>query len=317
MLDFLADFGVDGHTISPGYEYDAAKNDMVKRLNLQPDDFFLTREGTREKFKDLPEWSERYSIARHADLPRVPRGQARAGMLRLGHPHAQHRRLAGAVLFHGRRGAFPDLQGHARPGRLEQVRRGTRHRQGQGPPLRELHDPVRLRAERRAQQPLERLLEEPRVQLPAPRPKPTGAARRSTRTTASPPGGATSPASRSKRFGAAARGCRRRRRRNLQSLSAPRSPNGPRVADFSEQTMKNCCFSFWFPARRRPSSAFPFLFPRSRMPKIIRLPKSAAAGWPSTGPAPRWTTTNCRSPSGGHRKTSSACNRPKAIGWAN
>jgi MoaA/NifB/PqqE/SkfB family radical SAM enzyme len=62
MFDFLADIGVDGHTISPGYEYDAAKTDMVKRLNLQPDDFFLTREGTRDKFKDLVEWSERYAI---------------------------------------------------------------------------------------------------------------------------------------------------------------------------------------------------------------------------------------------------------------
>ena len=62
MLDFLADFGVDGHTISPGYEYDAAKQDMVKRLSLRPEDFFLTREGTREKFQDLTEWSNRYTI---------------------------------------------------------------------------------------------------------------------------------------------------------------------------------------------------------------------------------------------------------------
>ena len=62
MLDFLADFGVDGHTLSPGYEYDSAKADMIKRLNLQPDDFFLTREGTREKFSKLGEWSERYAI---------------------------------------------------------------------------------------------------------------------------------------------------------------------------------------------------------------------------------------------------------------
>jgi MoaA/NifB/PqqE/SkfB family radical SAM enzyme len=62
MLDFLSDMKVDGHTITPGYEYDAAKQDMVKRLNLQPDDFFLTREGTREKFKDLLAWSEEYAI---------------------------------------------------------------------------------------------------------------------------------------------------------------------------------------------------------------------------------------------------------------
>ncbi len=62
MLDFLSDFNVDGHTISPGYEYDAAKKDMVVRLGLRGEDFFLTREGTREKFQKLAEWSEKYTI---------------------------------------------------------------------------------------------------------------------------------------------------------------------------------------------------------------------------------------------------------------
>src|SRR5678809_275141 len=53
MFDYLSDLGVDGHTISPGYEYDAAKKDMIKRLNLQPEDFFLTRKMTIEKFKQI------------------------------------------------------------------------------------------------------------------------------------------------------------------------------------------------------------------------------------------------------------------------
>src|SRR5947209_5439534 len=43
MFEYLSALEVDGHTISPGYEYDAAKKDMIKRLNLQPEDFFLTR----------------------------------------------------------------------------------------------------------------------------------------------------------------------------------------------------------------------------------------------------------------------------------
>src|SRR5438128_919897 len=42
-LDFLADLGVDGHTITPGYDYDAAKKDMVKRLHWQPENFCITR----------------------------------------------------------------------------------------------------------------------------------------------------------------------------------------------------------------------------------------------------------------------------------
>jgi MoaA/NifB/PqqE/SkfB family radical SAM enzyme len=62
MLEFLSSLEVDEHTISPGYEYDAAKKDMVKRLNKQPEDFFLTRKMTREKFANVLEWSERFTL---------------------------------------------------------------------------------------------------------------------------------------------------------------------------------------------------------------------------------------------------------------
>ena len=62
MFDFLSDLGVDGHTISPGYEYDAAKKDMIKRLNLQPETFFLTRKMTIEKFQKIEEWMGRYTL---------------------------------------------------------------------------------------------------------------------------------------------------------------------------------------------------------------------------------------------------------------
>ena len=53
---------MDGHTISPGYEYDAAKKDMVKRLGKQPEDFFLTRKMTRQKFAKIQEWGEKFTI---------------------------------------------------------------------------------------------------------------------------------------------------------------------------------------------------------------------------------------------------------------
>ncbi len=62
MFEFFSALEVDGHTISPGYEYDAAKKDMVKRLNKQPEDFFLTRRMTREKFAKIQEWGERFTI---------------------------------------------------------------------------------------------------------------------------------------------------------------------------------------------------------------------------------------------------------------
>ena len=62
MFDYLSDLGVDGHTITPGYDYDAAKKDMVARLNLQPENFFLTRKTTVEKFAKMDEWMNRYTF---------------------------------------------------------------------------------------------------------------------------------------------------------------------------------------------------------------------------------------------------------------
>jgi MoaA/NifB/PqqE/SkfB family radical SAM enzyme len=62
MFDYLSDLGVDGHTITPGYDYDAAKKDMIKRLNLRPENFFLTRSMTVEKFQRVEKWMSRYTI---------------------------------------------------------------------------------------------------------------------------------------------------------------------------------------------------------------------------------------------------------------
>jgi hopanoid biosynthesis associated radical SAM protein HpnH len=62
MFEFFSWLGVDGHTISPGYDYDAAKKDMIKRLGKRPEDFFLTRKMTRDKFRLIEVWGERFSI---------------------------------------------------------------------------------------------------------------------------------------------------------------------------------------------------------------------------------------------------------------
>lgn len=62
MFKFLSSLGCDGHTISPGYDYDAAKKDMVKRLGRDPKEFFLTREMTRAKFKDIERWGQLFTI---------------------------------------------------------------------------------------------------------------------------------------------------------------------------------------------------------------------------------------------------------------
>ncbi len=62
MFRFLSSLGVDGHTISPGYDYDAAKKDMVKRLGKDPKDFFLTRDMTRKKFAKIMDWGKAFTI---------------------------------------------------------------------------------------------------------------------------------------------------------------------------------------------------------------------------------------------------------------
>jgi MoaA/NifB/PqqE/SkfB family radical SAM enzyme len=62
MFAYLGTLGVDGHTISPGYDYDAAKSDMIRRLGQRPEEFFLTREATRQKFARAVEWGRQFPI---------------------------------------------------------------------------------------------------------------------------------------------------------------------------------------------------------------------------------------------------------------
>jgi hypothetical protein len=62
MFKFLSSLEVDGHTISPGYDYDAAKKDMVSRLGRDPKEFFLTRDMTRQKFAKIQDWGKAFTI---------------------------------------------------------------------------------------------------------------------------------------------------------------------------------------------------------------------------------------------------------------
>src|ERR1041385_8349198 len=62
MFKFFSWLGCDGHTISPGYDYDAAKKDMVTRLGKDPKDFFLTRDMTRKKFAKVLDWGKAFTI---------------------------------------------------------------------------------------------------------------------------------------------------------------------------------------------------------------------------------------------------------------
>ena len=125
-----SDLGVDGHTITPGYEYDAAKKDMIKRLNLQPENFFLTRGLTVEKFNRMEEWMQPLHVLRDTGVFRVPRWKTGPHLFGVGDPDPEHSRLESALLFHDRRWiqrattiAMPSCSSKCR---LEQIRRGQR-----------------------------------------------------------------------------------------------------------------------------------------------------------------------------------------------
>src|SRR5260370_5981606 len=62
LCDYLGSLGIDGHSVSPGYDYDAAKKDMAKRLGLDPAAFFLTRQATIEKFSRATIWGKKYPL---------------------------------------------------------------------------------------------------------------------------------------------------------------------------------------------------------------------------------------------------------------
>ena len=62
LLLYLAELKVDGHTVTPGYDYDAAKKDMAKRLGIDPSAFFLTRRSTIEKFSEAKSWGKKFPL---------------------------------------------------------------------------------------------------------------------------------------------------------------------------------------------------------------------------------------------------------------
>jgi len=63
MFDYLSELRVDG-TPSRRVQYGTRpKMDMIKRLNLQPENFFLTRKMTIEKFHKIEQWMNRYTFS--------------------------------------------------------------------------------------------------------------------------------------------------------------------------------------------------------------------------------------------------------------
>ena len=62
LFVFLGSLGVDGHTLSPGYDFGDAGKDMLRRLKRRPEDYFLTRTATVDKFWYVEEWARRFPL---------------------------------------------------------------------------------------------------------------------------------------------------------------------------------------------------------------------------------------------------------------
>lgn len=62
LFELLTSLGVDGFTISPGYDFDEAKENLIRSRGLDPAAFFLTRETARWKFANVLDWAKRFNI---------------------------------------------------------------------------------------------------------------------------------------------------------------------------------------------------------------------------------------------------------------
>ena len=146
MFKFFSSLEVDGHTISPGYEYDAAKKDMVKRLGKQPEDFFLTRKMTRQKFAKIEEWGKRFTIFGTPVYQEFLAGKRELTCTAWAIPTRNVRgwKAPCYLMTDGHYAGYQEMLTKVRVG---QIRRGGRR--GARSALRKLHGALRLRSERR------------------------------------------------------------------------------------------------------------------------------------------------------------------------
>ncbi len=100
---------------------------MVKRLGRQPEDFFLTRKMTRQKFAKIQEWGEKFTIFGTPVYQEFLAGKRELTCTCLGDSHLQCQRLESAVLLDDRR-PLRRLPGNARESAVGQIRRRGRRR---------------------------------------------------------------------------------------------------------------------------------------------------------------------------------------------
>ena len=121
----------NGILVSPGYEYESVERDI-----------FLTKAQIHEKFRAIRTLSRKYKVLRDADVSGVRRGPARADVLAVVDCELHAQRLEGTLLFDRGRGLPPRLERV-----LDQDGLGILGEPA-GPPVSELQDAQRFRAQR-------------------------------------------------------------------------------------------------------------------------------------------------------------------------
>ena len=129
MYEFLEQFKVDGHTISPAYGYSSVNDQEI----------FMTREDVHEKFKDIDKFAKRFPLVSSPGVHGFSEGRARTSLHGVGQSDLQRERLEGPVLpDHGR--APRHVRGSDDQDAVGKLRRGQRSA------LRAVHGALRVRA---------------------------------------------------------------------------------------------------------------------------------------------------------------------------
>ena len=129
LFEYLEQFDLDGHMLSPGYGYSAVNDREI----------FLTRDDVHEKFQDDRPAGEAVQAEQHADLPGFPQGRARPAVHGLGQSDLQHHGLERPLLPDYRR-PLRDVRGADDQDAVGELRPRKR------PALRALHGALRVRA---------------------------------------------------------------------------------------------------------------------------------------------------------------------------
>jgi len=93
LFEYLEQFKLDGHSISPAYGYSAVNDREI----------FMTREDVHEKFKDIDKMSKRFPLVSSPIYMEFLKGERELPCTAWGNATLQCQGLEGSLLSHHRR----------------------------------------------------------------------------------------------------------------------------------------------------------------------------------------------------------------------